>query len=88
MAAILALDAAVIEEVTADIDGVWIANYNCPGQIVISGKKAAVEEACEKLKAAGAKRAEITSPVFTTVPDTSVARIGTQTVTYGGVEND
>lgn len=31
MAAILALDAAVIEEVTADIDGVWIANYNCPG---------------------------------------------------------
>ena len=57
MAAILALDAAVIEEVTADMDGVWIANYNCPGQIVISGRKAAVEEACEKLKAAGAKRA-------------------------------
>ena len=39
------------------MEGVWIANYNCPGQIVISGKKAAVEEACEKLKAAGAKRA-------------------------------
>ena len=57
MAAILALDATVIEEVTADMDGVWIANYNCPGQIVISGRKAAVEEACEKLKAAGAKRA-------------------------------
>ena len=37
MAAILALDAAVIEEVTSDMDGVWIANYNCPGQIVISG---------------------------------------------------
>ena len=36
MAAILALDAAVIEEVTSDMDGVWIANYNCPGQIVIS----------------------------------------------------
>ena len=35
----------------------WIANYNCPGQIVISGEKAAVEDACEKLKAAGAKRA-------------------------------
>ena len=51
------MDAAVIEEVTADMDGVWIANYNCPGQIVISGRKAAVEEACEKLKAAGAKRA-------------------------------
>lgn len=57
MAAILALDAASIEEVTGAMEGVWIANYNCPGQIVISGEKAAVEEACEKLKAAGAKRA-------------------------------
>ena len=57
MAAILALDAAAIEEVTGEMEGVWIANYNCPGQIVISGEKAAVEDACEKLKAAGAKRA-------------------------------
>ena len=58
MAAILALDAAAIEEVTGSMEGVWIANYNCPGQIVIlPGKKEAVEEACEKLKAAGAKRA-------------------------------
>ena len=57
MAAILALDAAVIEEVTASMEDVWIANYNCPGQIVISGRKEAVEEACERLKAAGAKRA-------------------------------
>ena len=57
MAAILALDAAAIEEVTGAMEGVWIANYNCPGQIVISGEKAAVEEACEKLKAGGAKRA-------------------------------
>lgn len=57
MAAIQALDAAAIEAVTGAMEGVWIANYNCPGQIVISGKKAAVEEACEKLKAAGAKRA-------------------------------
>lgn len=56
MAAILALDAETIENVTAPIEGVWVANYNCPGQIVISGKKAAVEEACEKLKEAGAKR--------------------------------
>ena len=56
MAAVLALDAAAIEEVTGSMEGVWIANYNCPGQIVISGKKEAVEEACEKLKAAGAKR--------------------------------
>ena len=57
MAAILARDAAAIEEVTGAMEGVWIANYNCPGQIVISGEKAAVEDACEKLKAAGAKRA-------------------------------
>lgn len=57
MAAILALDASVIEEVLSDIDGVQIANYNCPGQIVISGKKEAVAEAKEKLLAAGAKRA-------------------------------
>lgn len=57
MAAILAMDAAAIEEVIADMDGVQIANYNCPGQIVISGRKEAVETACEKLKEAGAKRA-------------------------------
>lgn len=57
MAAILALDAAVIEKVTSSMEDVWIANYNCPGQIVISGRKKAVEEACERLKAAGAKRA-------------------------------
>ena len=56
MAAGLAMDASAIEEVIADIDGVQIANYNCPGQIVISGKKEAVETACEKLKEAGAKR--------------------------------
>lgn len=56
MAAVLAMDASAIEEVIADIDGVQIANYNCPGQIVISGKKEAVETACEKLKEVGAKR--------------------------------
>lgn len=56
MAAILALDAAAIEKVLEDIEGVQIANYNCPGQIVISGKTASVETACEKLKEAGAKR--------------------------------
>ena len=57
MAAILAMDASAIEEVISGIDGVQIANYNCPGQIVISGKKEAVETACEKIKEAGAKRA-------------------------------
>lgn len=56
MAAILAMEAKTIEEVIADIADVQIANYNCPGQIVISGKKEAVETACEKLKEAGAKR--------------------------------
>jgi len=56
MAAVLAMDAASIEAVLAKIPGVQIANYNCPGQIVISGKKEAVETACEKLKEAGAKR--------------------------------
>ena len=57
MAAILALDASKIEEVIGAIDGVQIANYNCPGQIVISGRKEAVEEANAKLLEAGAKRA-------------------------------
>ena len=56
MAAILALDASKIEEVLGDMEGAEIANYNCPGQIVISGRKEAVEEACVKLKEAGAKR--------------------------------
>lgn len=56
MAAVLALDGKVIEEVLADIEGVDIANYNCPGQIVISGKKEAVELAGTRLKEAGAKR--------------------------------
>ena len=57
MAAILALDASKIEEVLSGIDDVSIANYNCPGQIVISGRKEAVEEANAKLLEAGAKRA-------------------------------
>ena len=56
MAAVLAMDAAAIEAVIGNNEGVQIANYNCPGQIVISGKKEAVETACEKLKEAGAKR--------------------------------
>ncbi len=56
MAAILGLETKVIEEQLSSLDGVQIANYNCPGQIVISGRAKAVEEAAEKLKAAGAKR--------------------------------
>ncbi|MDR3180488.1 MAG: ACP S-malonyltransferase [Prevotellaceae bacterium] len=58
MAAVLGLDDAKVEEICASVDGVVVpANYNCPGQLVISGAVKAVEEACERLKAAGAKRA-------------------------------
>jgi len=58
MAAVLGLDDAKVEEICASVDGIVVpANYNCPGQLVISGAVQAVEIACERLKAAGAKRA-------------------------------
>lgn len=58
MAAVLGLDDKVVEEACASIDGVVVAaNYNCPGQLVISGSIPAVDAACEKLKSLGAKRA-------------------------------
>ncbi len=58
MAAILGLDDETVERVCSEIDGVVVpANYNCPGQLVISGSIEAVNAACEALKAAGAKRA-------------------------------
>ncbi|MES2627507.1 MAG: ACP S-malonyltransferase [Bacteroidota bacterium] len=58
MAAILGLEDEVVERICSEVDGVVVAaNYNCPGQLVISGAIPAVEEACEKMKAAGAKRA-------------------------------
>ncbi|MEZ4853556.1 ACP S-malonyltransferase [Flavobacterium sp.] len=60
MAAVLNLDDETVENVCASIDGVVVAaNYNCPGQLVISGEYKAVELACEKMKEAGAKRALI-----------------------------
>lgn len=60
MAAVLGLEDAVVEEVCDSIEGVVVAaNYNCPGQLVISGAYEAVEHACEKMKEAGAKRALI-----------------------------
>ena len=60
MAAVLNLDDKVVEDICASIDGVVVpANYNCPGQLVISGELKAVEVACEKMKEAGAKRALI-----------------------------
>mgnify|MGYP004516514301 FL=1 len=58
MAAILGLEDSKVEEICATINGIVVpANYNCPGQLVISGETAAVEEACARLKEAGAKRA-------------------------------
>lgn len=58
MAAVLGLEDSIVEQVCASIDGVVVAaNYNCPGQLVISGETTAVEKACEALKEAGAKRA-------------------------------
>ena len=60
MAAILGLEDAIVEDICAKTEGVVVpANYNCPGQLVISGETPAVERACEALKAAGAKRALI-----------------------------
>ncbi|MFM7007299.1 MAG: ACP S-malonyltransferase [Flavobacteriales bacterium] len=58
MAAILGLEDEVVERICAEIDGVVVAaNYNCPGQLVISGSIAAIEAACAQLTEAGAKRA-------------------------------
>ncbi len=60
MAAVLGLEDEIVENVCSSIDGVVVAaNYNCPGQLVISGEFGAVEKACEAMKAAGAKRALI-----------------------------
>jgi [acyl-carrier-protein] S-malonyltransferase len=60
MAAVLGLDDHIVEEICTGVDGVVVAaNYNCPGQLVISGAIPAVEEACAKCTEAGAKRALI-----------------------------
>ncbi|MEQ8421542.1 MAG: ACP S-malonyltransferase, partial [Arenibacter algicola] len=58
MAAVLGLDDAIVEKICAEIPGIVVpANYNCPGQLVISGEVEAINIACEKLKEAGARRA-------------------------------
>ncbi|MDC6367301.1 MULTISPECIES: ACP S-malonyltransferase [Flavobacteriaceae] len=58
MAAVLGLDDEVVEKICVETDGIVVpANYNCPGQLVISGEVDAVNAACEKLKEAGARRA-------------------------------
>ena len=56
MAAILGLDDEVVEQLCSEIEGVWPANYNCPGQIVVSGEEEAVEELIGKAALLGAKR--------------------------------
>jgi [acyl-carrier-protein] S-malonyltransferase len=65
MAAILSLDDAVVEQICREISNegevVVAANYNCPGQLVISGSVKGINEACERMKAAGAKRALVLS---------------------------
>ena len=57
MAAILGLDDEVVERICRRIANVWPANYNCPGQIVVSGEDPAVEEACQTAEREGARRA-------------------------------
>ena len=58
MAAVLSLDDSIVEKICSEISGIVVpANYNCPGQLVISGEISAIEEACVKLKEAGARRA-------------------------------
>lgn len=57
-------------------------------QTMTIGRDINPSELMKRIIVAGAKRAEITSPVFTTVPDTSISRIGIQTVIYGGIEDD
>jgi [acyl-carrier-protein] S-malonyltransferase len=56
MAAVLGLDDSVVEGLCAGIDNVWPANYNCPGQIVVSGENAAVDRLLEEAAAAGARK--------------------------------
>jgi [acyl-carrier-protein] S-malonyltransferase len=59
MAAVLGLEDAIVEQVCAGIESeiVVAANYNCPGQLVVSGSLLGIEQACERMKEAGAKRA-------------------------------
>ncbi|HEU0335868.1 MAG TPA: ACP S-malonyltransferase [Gaiellaceae bacterium] len=57
MAAILGLEDAAVENLCRKIIGVWPANYNCPGQIVVSGESEAVEECCAEAESLGARRA-------------------------------
>jgi [acyl-carrier-protein] S-malonyltransferase len=57
MAAVLGLEDAVVEELCSGIENVWPANYNCPGQVVVSGENAAIDRLIEAANVAGARRA-------------------------------
>ena len=79
MAAVLGLDAGKIGEVLADRSGVMIANYNCPGQIVITGWKEDVEQAADALKEAGAKRVlplNVSGPFHSSLPEQAGEELG------------
>jgi [acyl-carrier-protein] S-malonyltransferase len=77
MAAILGLDDEVVERLCRGIVGVWPANYNCPGQIVISGEDPAVDECCSEAERAGARRAVSSrSPVRSTRPSSHARPTG------------
>jgi [acyl-carrier-protein] S-malonyltransferase len=56
MAAVLGLDDAIVEKLCLGIEGVWPANYNCPGQIVVSGENSAVDRLLEEAAASGARK--------------------------------
>lgn len=81
MAAVLGLDRAKVDEACASVSSGYVApaNYNCPGQIVISGEAAAVEEAMAKLKEAGAKRAlelAVSVPSHSKLMDSAAGELG------------
>lgn len=79
MAAVLGLDAGAVEEVCREVDGlVELANFNAPGQVVIAGDRAAVEAACARLKARGARRAvplAVSAPFHTSLMQTAADRL-------------
>jgi [acyl-carrier-protein] S-malonyltransferase len=56
MAAVIGLEDSIVEELCAGIENVWPANYNCPGQVVVSGENAAVDQLIEEASARGARK--------------------------------
>ena len=78
MSAVLGMDAAVIENVLNGREGVSIANYNCPGQVVIAGATEAVKQACVEMKEAGAKMAimlKVSAPFHSTLMEPAAKKL-------------